>query len=304
MSRKLPPLNALRAFEAAGRHQSFTRAAEELGVSHSAISRHVRGLEHRLGAQLFRDLPRGVELTPDGTAYLARIMPALDVISEATEELEEAPAGQITISSETLFAQRFLIPRLPDFYNAYPDVEVRLDASQSLADIERYEADLAVRFKVSGGVDAPSDLLSNAPLYPYAAPALISNDSISPGKLLEFRLLKDRGRNVWQQWCEAVGLGADAITEPRWRMRSTLAIEAVLHGHGVYLGSAECVDMECRMGRLIRCSEVGIRSGSYHLIYGSRGVRRKALRQFRIWLLDQTAPFRDATAGPQNQPIG
>lgn len=293
MSRKLPPLNALRAFEAAGRHESFSRAADELGVSHSAISRHVRGLEHRLGAQLFRDLPRGVQLTPDGKAYLTRIIPALDVISEATEELEEAPAGQITVSSETLFAQRFLIPRLPDFYKVYPEVEVRLDASQNLADVERYEADLAVRFLISGGVDAPSDLLSNAPLYPYAAPGLIPEGGIAPAELLKFRLLKDRGRNVWQQWCEAAGIGADAITEPRWRMRSTLAIEAVIHGHGVYLGSADCVDMECRMGRLIRCSDVGIRSGSYHLVYGSRGMRRKALRQFRLWLLEQTEPFRE-----------
>ncbi|MBW4709273.1 LysR family transcriptional regulator [Roseobacter sp. YSTF-M11] len=296
MSRKLPPLNALRAFEAAGRHESFTRAAEELGVSHSAISRHVRGLEHRLGAQLFRDLPRGVQLTADGKAYLARIMPALDVISEATEELEAAPAGQITVSSETLFAQRFLIPRLPEFYKACPEIEVRLDASQSLADIERYEADIAVRFLISGGVDAPSDLLTDALLYPYAAPTLIPRGEIAPEDLLQFRLLKDRGRNVWQQWFEAAGLGGEAITEPRWRMRSTLAIEAVIHGHGVYLGSAECVDMECRMGRLIRCSDVGIRSGAYHLVYGSRGVRRRALRQFRNWLLEETKPFRGSGA--------
>ena len=81
MSRKLPPLNALRAFEAAGRHDSFTRAAQELGVNHSAISRHVRGLEHRLGVHLFKDLPRGVALTPEGQSYLKRITAALDLVA-------------------------------------------------------------------------------------------------------------------------------------------------------------------------------------------------------------------------------
>ena len=119
MARILPPLNALKAFEAAGRHESFSRAADELNVSHSAISRHVRGLEDRLGVALFRDLPRGVELTLEGRGLLIRVMAALDEIAEATELVRQRPEGTITISCEPLFAQKYLVPRLSGFYNAF-----------------------------------------------------------------------------------------------------------------------------------------------------------------------------------------
>ena len=146
----LPPLNALRAFEAAGRHQSFSRAAEELGVSHSSISRHVRGLEDRLGVQLFRDLPRGLALTEYGAAYLAQVSPALDAIAYATEGLVEVPQGTVWVNSETLFAAKFLVPRLGDFYAQHPEVEIRLEASRQLADVARYETDLAIRFERYG----------------------------------------------------------------------------------------------------------------------------------------------------------
>ena len=113
MSRTLPPPNALRAFEAAGRHQSFSRAAEELGVKHLAISRHVHRLGHRLVMQLFRDLPRGVELSPEGQAYLSRITATLDLIGDATEDL---------------------------------------------ADVDLYEADLAVRFSLRATMNVPAEL--------------------------------------------------------------------------------------------------------------------------------------------------
>ena len=142
---QLPPLNALRAFEAAGRYESFSRAAEELGVSHSSISRHVRGLEDRLGIQLFRDLPRGLALSPEGASYLADISPALEAIAYATEALAEVPKGTVWVNSETLFATKWLVPRLPDFYAAHPGVEIRLEASRRLADVARYEADLNTR---------------------------------------------------------------------------------------------------------------------------------------------------------------
>jgi len=142
----MPPLNALRAFEAAGRHESFSKAAEELGVAHSAISRHVRGLEHHLGAQLFRDLPRGVALTEVGARYLAWLTPAFDRIAEASEIFAEAPAGRIVVDSEALFAAKWLIPRLGDFYARFPEIDLRLDATRDLADLARYQADLAIRY--------------------------------------------------------------------------------------------------------------------------------------------------------------
>ncbi|MDW3224530.1 MAG: LysR substrate-binding domain-containing protein [Paracoccaceae bacterium] len=297
MSRTLPPLNALRAFEAAGRHESFSRAAEELGVSHSSISRHVRGLEDRLNRQLFRDLPRGLVLTQDGVAYLADVTPALDAIADATEQLTESPAGTVSVNSEPLFAERFIIPRLARFQKAYPDVEVRLDASSRLADVERYEADIAIRFAHSGRLDVPCDLLSSALIYPYAAPDFIGKQIAQPADLLTQPLLRDRIGNIWKPWFAAAGVVADDLPEKGWRLKFPLAYEAALNGLGVYLSSSECVSLDVAQGRLVRCFDIGIRDGAFFLVYGSRVMRRAAVRQFRAWLLDEARPFRDAEAG-------
>ncbi len=304
MSRNLPPLNALRAFDAAGRHQSFSRAADELSVSHSAISRHVRGLEARLGVQLFRDLPRGVELTTAGQAYLDRVLPALDMIAEATEGMADTPHGQVTVNSEPLFAERFIIPRLPGFREAYPDVEVRLESSPLIADVERYEADIALRFAHRGKLDVPADLLSAAPLFPHISPELAARAHITtPADLLDLPMLRDRSNNIWNQWFAAAGVPDVQLPEHGWRLKSPLAYEAALHGLGVYLGSSECVSYDVAQGRLQRCFDIGVVDGAFYLVYGRRGNRRSAVRRFREWILDETRPFRSEGAS-KNQPNG
>jgi len=295
MSRNLPPLNALRAFDAAGRHQSFSRAADELLVSHSAVSRHVRGLEARLGVKLFRDLPRGVELTLEGRAYLERVLPALDMIAEATEDLSEVPRGQVTVNSEPLFAERFIIPRLAEFQKAYPDIEVRLEASPRLADVERYEADIAIRFAHTGRLDGPCDLLSAASIYPHATPELMEESIRAPKDLLNLPLLRDRSNNIWKQWFAAAGVPAEGLSDHGWRLKSPLAYEAGLNGLGVYLGSSECVSFDWGRGRLVRCFDIGIRDGAFFLVYGSRGLRRSAVKHFRTWLLDEAQPYREVS---------
>lgn len=293
MSRNLPPLNALRAFDAAGRHQSFSRAADELSVSHSAISRHVRGLEARLGVQLFRELPRGVELTIAGQNFLERILPALDIITEATEGLAEVASGQVTVNSEPLFAERFIIPRLPRFQEAFPEVEVRLESSPLIADVERYETDIAVRFAHRGRLEVPADLLSAAPIYPHVSPAMAARESIlEPQDILRLPMLRDRSNNIWNEWFAAAEVPDVQLPEHAWRLKSPLAYEAALHGLGVYLGSTECVSFDLERGRLLRCFDIGVTDGAFYLVYGSRGARRAAVRQFRTWLLDETVSFR------------
>lgn len=292
MARPLPPLNALRAFEAAGRHQSFSRAAEELAVSHSAISRHVRGLEDRLGVALFRDLARGVELTAEGRSYLKRVTAALDLISDATEELGEVPEGRITISSEPLFARKVVLPRLSRFYEQFPNVEVRLEASKVLADVERYEADLAIRFAFRGTLDAPSDLISDTPLQVYAAPDLRPEGWTDPREVLRYHRYRDRGRETWAQWGQLAGIETEALAEGNWRMAADLALDATVSGLGVYLGAADCVQEDCRAGKLVQCFDLGFREGAMRLVQGTQIRRRKAVRAFREWLLDETADLR------------
>lgn len=293
MYRQLPPLNALRAFEAAGRHQSFSRAAEELGVSHSSISRHVRGLEDRLGVQLFRELSRGLELSRDGAAYLAQVMPALDAIAHATEGLAEVPQGTVTVNAETLFAAKWLIPRLGAFKALHPEVDIRLEASRRLADVTRYEADLAIRFVSPGAHYRGSELLSDAPLHPYASPDLLSEPVRTPRDLLKYPLLRDRTNGTWGAWFSlAGGVAADEVSHPSWRMSSFLEVEAAINGQGILLVSDEVVAGEVAAGRLVKVWDVGFREGGYHLVQGEGVLRRKAVRVFRDWLIEQSAPWR------------
>jgi len=292
MPRTLPPLNALRAFEAAARHESFSRAAEELGVSHSAISRHVRGLEARLGVQLFRDASRGVALTPEGTHYLRRITPAFDVISEATEGLADTPAGRVVINSEPLFATKVVAPLLRKFNADFPEIELRLIGSDQLADLDRFEADMAIRFAHKGYLDTPSDLISDARLYPYAAPGIVPDNRIQAEHLEKHHLFRDRHERVWAHWCTLAGYDPAIANEGEWRARVPLALEATIHGAGLYMGSADCVALDVAAGRLVRLSDIGFQLGSFHLLTSGQSGRRKAVRSVRTWLLDHTTDLR------------
>ena len=293
MPRSLPPLNALRAFEAAGRHQSFSGAAEELAVSHSAISRHVRGLEDRLGVQLFRDLPRGVALTQAGVRYLETLTPAFDRIAEASVVFRQRPDGHVSVDADPLLAMNWLIPRLGDFYSRFPDVELRLQASSLMVDIDRYEVDLAVRFFNAGPENQTAPLLSDAPLFPFAAPHLVP-ERLSPQALLQLPLLRDRREDTWRLWAELAGCPPPAGAASDWRMRARLAYESALAGHGVLLISSEIAEVDAGAGRLVQCSEIGFRMGSYHLVAAEGVTRRSGVRVFRDWLLDQSAALRSA----------
>ncbi|MCV3271793.1 LysR substrate-binding domain-containing protein [Roseobacter sinensis] len=293
MSRQLPPLNALRAFEAAGRHESFSRAAEELGVSHSAISRHVRGLEDRLNTRLFREASRGVELTRDGAAYLARVTPALDTIAEATDRVTERPAGVVVVTCEPLLAAKWLVPRLSDFMAQQPDIDIRLEASDSLVDVNRYEADVAIRFLSVAGSDPDALLVSDAPLYPFAAPGLVRDDRLEPAALDQYKLLRDRARDTWAIWSACAGVAPDVIRPmAAWRLRAPLAHAATLAGQGVLLTSQEIVFDDVAAGRLLQVSDVGFRDGGYYTLLGENARRRRPVRLFRDWLLETSGVHR------------
>lgn len=296
MPRKLPPLNALRAFEAAGRHGSFTGAAEELGVSHSAISRHVRGLEDRLEVQFFRDEARGVSLTPAGAQYLAEISPALDSIADATEAFTAKASGRVRLNSEPIFATKWLMPRLPEFFALYPDVDLQIEASEALADMGRFEADLALRFFKEGCPDRPSDLISNAPIYPYAAPGMIEGELLRPEQILSYKLYQDRRGDLWQQWFAANGWDPVQVPTYAFRMRSALCVEAAVNRMGIILASSDVMEYEVETGRLVQISAVPIYRGSYHLLYGDGVARQRAVRVFRDWLIDASQDLRRADA--------
>ncbi|MGR3713366.1 MAG: LysR family transcriptional regulator [Shimia sp.] len=292
MKRNLPPLNALRAFEAAARHESFSRAAKELGVGHSAISRQVRGLEHRLGIALFHDLPRGVALTDIGRAYLEEACEALDILARATEALAGPVAGRVVVSCEPRFARSVLVPRIAGFHALYPEVEVRLVASRDLADVNRYEADIALRFASTGDLEEPSDLVSDRGMHVYAAPDLRSEGWSDFRELLQYRRFRDRNIDVWWLWAEAAGMDGAEWGQSGWRMQAELAYEYTLCGQGVYLGASDCVMRDFEAGRLVRCFPNGLQNGAIRLVMGAHASRRKVARSFRRWLLEETRDLR------------
>lgn len=291
MPRSLPPLNALRAFEAAGRHGSFSAAAQELGVAHSSISRHVRGLEQRLGVQLFREAARGVALSPEGQAYLAQISPVFDVLSEATEAMTGRASGVITISSEPTFATHFIMPRLGRFLEEFPEVEPRITATRSLADLGAFEADLAIRSIVSTTPDQPSFVISDAPMYPFACPKAFGHLR-EPKDLLSCRRYQDRHGDPWRAWFTAAGVDVAAEPAPQWRMRANLAVQAALNGQGVLLVTEDIAQIYVDRGQLARVFDVPLSGGSYQVLVEPRAERRRAVRQFRDWVLAEGLPFR------------
>jgi DNA-binding transcriptional LysR family regulator len=293
MPRTLPPLNALRAFEAAARLHSFTKAAEELNVSHSAISRHVRGLEKRLDISLFTVAQRGVNLTPEGCAYVEQISPALDQIAAATEQLMKRPAGTISLSAEPSFAQKWLVPRLGKFQALHPDVEVVLHASSDVVDVEAHAVDMALRFCWNDKDTDGYDLVSDRPFYPYAAPSLVGTDPISVEEMAQHWLVGYYIPELWSMWFEEAGFSGARELKRTAAMQSLLGTEYAVSGQGLLLMSSDLVEPEVRDGKLVQLSDVGIHCGAYYLVTNKIAARRRAVRVFRDWLLEESAVLRD-----------
>ncbi len=294
MVRILPPLNALRAFESAARLRSFTRAAQELNVSHSAISRHVRGLEKRLDVALFRNIARGVELTPNGHWYLERISPAFDMISEATDGLTDIPAGQVILSCEPSIAQKWLIPRLGRFNDLHPEVRITLTVTDRLANVENHDCDIALRY-VSEGVDVSGyDEISRAPVYPYAKPgfANLNPDDLDLTLLARQHLIQEHTGILWPMWFRQAGVVPDAPLKLSTPLDAVLGIEAAISGMGAILMSAELTSVEVEAGRLVKLSDVGVQSGGYYVLTNAKAARRKAVKVFRDWMLEESAAWR------------
>ena len=194
--RPLPPLTALRAFEAAARHGNFVKAAVELGVTAGAISQHIKGLEARLGLVLFRRLARGVRLTEAGRAYLPGIADGFDRLARATLQVHESGlAGRLTITVLPSFAAGWLVRRLPSFRTRHPDIDLVIRSERQTVDLHRDEADLAVRYGLGDFANLEATHLMREEIFPVCAPALLNADPPlrAPADLARHELLHDAG---------------------------------------------------------------------------------------------------------------
>ncbi len=289
MARSLPPLNAVRAFEAAGRHRGFARAAEELSITAAAVGQHVRRLEERLGARLFRRHGRGVVLTAAGRAYLEALTPALERIEAATERVVQAErTGIVTVSTTPSFAAKWLVPRLAGFQVRHPEIDVRLSTSNALADPAVEDVDVAVRYGPGRWPGLEVHPLMETELFPVCSPALLEGASPlrEPADLRHHTVLHLMADD-WPRWFAAAGvpeLAAVAERGPRFSDAGLLTAAAVA-GQGVALGQRVLVADDLAAGRLIAPFSVTLASThAYYLVCAPGELERPKVSAFAAWI--------------------
>jgi LysR family transcriptional regulator, glycine cleavage system transcriptional activator len=297
MARDLPPLNAIRIFEAAARHLSFTRAADELHVTQAAISHQMKALEARLGVALFRRAGRGLVLTEAAQTYLADVRLVLDRLAEATRRLKaQERSGVLTATILPSFAAKWLLPRLPRFRAAHPEIDLRISSDSRAVDFAHEEFDLGIRTGRGAWPGLRAELIARAVLFPVCSPALLTgaHPLRVPADLRWHTLLHDEPRDGWRMWLNLVE--ADGVDPERGPGFSTasLVIQAAVEGHGVALASDALARDDLLAGRLVRPFAASLPADyAYWLVYPEPYATRPKLVAFRDWLIAEAAASRD-----------
>ncbi len=282
--RKLPPLNALRAFEVSGRRLNFRAAAEELGVTQGAVAQQVRALEEHLGLALFQRLPRGLALTTQGAAYFMDVTRAFDTLADATGRLHDR-ADTVTISVTPTFASKLLMPRLGDLNAALPGVELRTVATEAVSDFDRDQVDIAVRMArppFPSGVEAR--LLFHQELVVVASPHLVKGLALplSAERLRELPLLHD-AHGHWPMFLGTRGKLPGAVFN-----QTALALDAALAGQGVALACRAFVATDLDAGRLLQVTEAAMTiEPSYFLVRKHSPLALDSRDAVWNWCVDQ-----------------
>src|SRR5215813_425686 len=288
MKRNLPPLNALRAFEASARLSSVQRAAHELNVTPSAVSQQVQNLERWVGFPLLERRARQLQPTAEGRAYLATVSTAFDQIAAATTELAEGRVPRsVCITCTPGFTVHWLVPRLQQFQDQHPDIDIRIDASTRVLDLRTEEVDLAVRHGNGRYPGLVSEKLLDDDLVPVASPRLLGgrNRVRKPADLLDHRLLHIETRDDWRLWFVAQGMEIDWKRGPLL-VDTAIGMQAALAGKGIILIRRSFAADELASGRLVAPLPQGLAKGTgYYLVYLPESMTQPAVRAFRSWLL-------------------
>lgn len=295
MTRRLPSLNALRAFEAAARHLSFTRAAGELNVTQAAISHQIKSLEEHLGLPLFRRLNRTMMLTEEGQTLFPAVRDALDGLAEAVERLRaRETGGTLTVSTLPSFAVKWLVPRMSRFQDRHPDIDLRISAKEQLADFARDGIDVAVRFGNGTWPGVRAEWLADESLTPVCSPALLPSlqhpSDLAHATLLHEDMLPLRDFPTWKTWLSAAGVtGADPTRGPRFS-HTHLMLQAAMDGRGVAIGQLLIVGGDLAAGRLVEPFNFRLPTGfSYYLVYPPALAERPKVLAFRRWVTSEMA---------------
>jgi LysR family transcriptional regulator, glycine cleavage system transcriptional activator len=298
MPRPLPPLNAARAFEAAARHLSFIKAAEELHVTPGAISQQVRALEEWVGRSLFRRLPKGVRLTDAGQELWPKITDAFDMIAEATTKTRNGSnTNLLTISAMPSVAARWLIPRLGRFTAAQPGIEVKIEATVKLSDFSSEDVDVAIRFGGGRYQGLFCELLMEELIFPVCSPAFLAQhgpfrtlDDLRATTLIHTHPDAPRHYLSWGWWFEeAGGSGIDIHRGPQFPL-THMSIAAAIGHQGVALASSMLIGDDLATGRLVRPMPHAVApEDKYWLVCPEGREDEPAIAAFRAWAKDEAS---------------
>jgi LysR family glycine cleavage system transcriptional activator len=298
-ARRLPPLNALRAFEAAARHLSFSRAADELHVTPAAISHQIKALEDGLGVQLFRRLNRAVRLTERGRACLPALRDAFDRMAHAVELARTGPTvGALTVSVAPSFAAKWLVPRLDRFRAKHPEIDLRVSASMHLVDFAREDIQAALRYGRGRYPGQHVELLLRNEVFPVCSPKFLKgrNALRIPADLKHHTLLHDDtgatdpSTPEWSMWLRAAGvMDVDGTRGLRFN-HASMAVDAALAGRGIALAQSVLVRDDLRAGRLVRPFELAFPvEFAFYFVCPPGALADAKLRAFRDWVFAETA---------------
>jgi len=296
-SRDLPPLPAIRVFDAAARHGSFTAAADELGMTQAAVSYQIKVLEERTGTPVFERHARGVGLTPVGHRLFQRISAALDIVSDAYGEAKGVNEGTLTISAIPTFATNFLAQRLGAFQVENPNLAVRLEISEALTDFSRDSIDVAIR---GGGGDWDgliSHLLMPTVFTPMLSPALAQSiGGVNKAEdLMQLPMLSE-GDQQWQRWFSHFGMTTDVHPDAAVHSLQSQVVDAAaaMSGHGVAMLTPAFFQNELERGQLLQpFDHLGDDGSGYWLVFPESRRNAPKIKRFRSWLQKATQDFRN-----------
>jgi LysR family glycine cleavage system transcriptional activator len=285
MTPRLPPLAPLRAFEAAARLGSFSRAADEISVTHSAISHQVRALERSLGTALFHRNGRRVTLTEAGRHFADRVASALREIAEAAELLRRSDRDKnvLTITTLPSFAARWLMPRLGRFMEQHPKIEVNLHTSVGLVDLEREGVDLAIRFGKGEWPGLEAVKFLDDELFPVASPRFNRGRlPARPAELAKFRLMRSDDE-FWAPWFRAARVKIDEPRSPVFS-DSAFLLQAAVDGRGIALARRSIAEDDLRAGRLVRLFDISAPAHGANYLAWPKGRLSSNAALLRDWL--------------------
>ena len=288
MPRRLPPLNALKAFEAAARHESFTRAAEELCVTQGAVSHQVKALEAELGVRLFNRERQRLVITEAGSSYLNTVRDAFDRIASGTERLlQRQNAGVLTVSTSPNFAAKWLVHRLRRFAEAHPGIDLRVSASLHHVDFAREDVDVAIRHGDGQFPGLYVTRLCEEEMFPVCSPGLLNGRSplLAPVDVKNCPLIHVNDHQDWTRWLTAAGIvGVELIHGPVLNQAS-MAIDAAVDGQGIALARTALATSDLLARRLIRPFQLSLSLPyAYWIVCPKATAKLAKIELFRAWL--------------------